>query len=67
MKGYNRISMIWVPPLGFDTYCGGKLLPLRNKFISRINSKKKISEVINKFWKMMKSNFLENDSNDFGG
>ena len=33
--------MIWVPPLGFDPYKGGKLLSLK-KFTQSINSKKKI-------------------------
>ena len=39
-KGRSRISMVWVPPLGFDPYCKGKWLPLQDKFTLSINSKK---------------------------
>ena len=41
IKGRSRISMVWVPPLGFDPYCEGEWLPLQNKFTPSINSKKK--------------------------
>ena len=33
---------IWVPPLGFDPHCGGKLLPLQNEFTPSMKPKKKI-------------------------
>ena len=39
MKGRSRISMIWVPPLGFDPYCESKWIPLQDKFTPSINSK----------------------------
>ena len=39
-KGRSRISMVWVPPLGFDPYCEGKWLPLQDEFTPSINSKK---------------------------
>ena len=45
--GHSRISMIWVLSLGFDPYCGGKLLSLRNKFTSSINLNKKY---LQKLW-----------------
>ena len=38
-KGRNRISMVWVSPLGFDPYCEGKWLPLQDEFTPSINSK----------------------------
>ena len=37
---YQRLSMISVPPLGFDPYCEGKLLPLQNRFTPSIKFKK---------------------------
>ena len=40
LKGHSRLSMVWVPPLGFDPYCEGKWLPLQDKFTPSINSKK---------------------------
>ena len=40
VKRRSRISMVWVPPLGFDPYCEGELLPLQDKFTPSINSKK---------------------------
>ena len=39
-KGRNRISMVWVSPLGFYPYCEGKWLPLQDEFTPSINSKK---------------------------
>ena len=39
LKGRSRISMVCVPPLGFDPYCEGKWLPLQDKFTPSINSK----------------------------
>ena len=39
-KGRSRISMVWVPPLGFDLYCEGKWLPLQDKFTPSISLKK---------------------------
>ena len=39
-KGRSRISMVWVPPLGFDPYCEDKWLPLQDEFTLSINSKK---------------------------
>ena len=39
-KGRSRISMIWVPLLEFDPYCGGKLRPIQNKFTLSTNLKK---------------------------
>ena len=47
-KGRSRISTIWVPRLGFDTYWEGDtycilwyiLLPLKDKFTPSINSRK---------------------------
>ena len=41
IKGRRVISMVWVPPLGFDPYCEGKWLPLQDEFTPSINSKKK--------------------------
>ena len=32
--------MVRVPPLGFDPYCEGKWLPLKDEFTSSINAKK---------------------------
>ena len=46
-KGRSRISMVWVPPLGFDPYCEGKWLPLQDKFTPSINSKKNF---LQKLW-----------------
>ena len=43
-KGRSRISMVWVPPLGFDPYCEGKWLPFQDKFTPSINSKKFMSQ-----------------------
>ena len=43
----SRISMVWVPQLGFDPYCEGKWLSLEDKFTSSINSKK---FVLQKLW-----------------
>ena len=59
--------MIWVPPLGFDTYLRGKLLPLQNEFTPSVKSKKKFQKVWTNFEKSKKPNFLENcltDPND---
>ena len=39
-KGRGRISIVWVPPLGFDPYCESKCPPLEDKFTPSINSKK---------------------------
>ena len=53
--------MVWVPPLGFHPYCGGKWLLLQDEFTPSINSKKKnFTKVMSEFWKIKKSNFLEN-------
>ena len=41
-EGRSRISMVWVPPLGFDPYCDGKWLPLQDEFTPSINSKNSI-------------------------
>ena len=43
--------MIWVPPLGFDPYCGRKLLPLRNEFTPSINPKFFLQMLSNNFEK----------------
>ena len=40
VKGRSRISMVWVPPLGFDPYCEGKWLPLQDEFTPSINTKR---------------------------
>ena len=54
-KGRSRISMVWVPPLGFHPYSGGKSISLQNKLTPNINAKKKIfTKVMNKFWKIKK-------------
>ena len=39
-KVRSKISMVWVPPLGFDPYCEGKWLPLQDEFTPSINAKK---------------------------
>ena len=39
-KGRSRISMVWVPLLGFDPYCEGEWLPLQDEFTPSINSEK---------------------------
>ena len=36
------MSMVWMPPLGFDLYCEGMWLPLQDEFTPSINYKKKI-------------------------
>ena len=59
--------MVWVPPLGFDPYCEGKWLPLQDEFTSSINSKNFFTKVINEFWKITKTNFLENGLTDLDG
>ena len=46
-KGRSKISMVWVPPDGFNPYCEGKWLPLQDKFIPSINSKKNF---LQKLW-----------------
>ena len=39
-KGRSRISMVWVPLLGFDPYCEVEWLPLQDEFTPSINAKK---------------------------
>ena len=36
------MSMVCVPPLGFDPDCEGKWLPLQDEFTPSINSKKNV-------------------------
>ena len=42
LKGRSRMSMVCVPPLGFDPDCEGKWLPLQDEFTPSINSKKNV-------------------------
>ena len=57
IKGRSRISMVWVPPLGFDPYCKGKWLPLQDELTSSINSKKKIFQSYKRILKNQKIKF----------
>ena len=57
MKGRSRMSMVWVPPLGFDLYCEGKWLPLQDEFTPSINSKKNFYKSYKRILKNQKIKF----------
>ena len=44
-KGHSRISMVWVPPLVFDLYCGKLRYEIN---LSQVSTKKK--KFLQKLW-----------------
>ena len=57
MKGRSRISMVWVPQLGFDPYCEGEWLPVQDEFTQSINSKKNFHKSYERISKNQKIQF----------
>ena len=64
-KDRRRLSMIWVPPLGFDPYCG--CYPYKINLPQVSNRKIIFYKSYEEILKNQKSNFLKNGSTDLDG